>query len=137
MYHTTQKRKLHVVQSPESNPESPHSNSSEVFRLKIDRSKTRSLADLDKPGTSQLTQATVPVEIHRVVHFQDSSENEENSKSDPNKRKTCNQENEKTVESDKRKRPYTTRKTIMNTHRGEDSSESENEENNKSEPKKR
>ena len=82
----TQKHNLNVVQSPESNPESPHSNSSEVFRLKIDRSKTRSLADLDKPGTSQLTRATVPVDVHRV-HFEDSSENEENSKSDPNKRK--------------------------------------------------
>ena len=83
----TQKRKLHVVQSPESNPESPHYNSSKVFRLKIDRSKMRSLADLDKPGTSQLTQATVPVEIHHVVHFQDSSENKENSKSDPKQKK--------------------------------------------------
>ena len=57
--------------------------------------------------------------------------------SDPNKRKTCNQENEKTVEIDKRKRPYSTRKTIMKTHRGEDSSESENEENTKNYQKKR
>ena len=41
----------------------------------------------------------------------------------------------KTVESDKRKRPHTSRKIIMNTHRGEDSSESENEENSKNDQK--
>ena len=90
-----------MQQSPESNADSPHSNTSEVFTLNI--GKRKSLADFDRTGISHLIQETVPVEIHRVVHFQGSSKNEDNGKSDPNKRKTCNQENEKTVKIDQRK----------------------------------
>ena len=95
----TQKRNLNVVQSPESNADSPYSNTSEVFTLNIGKRKT--LVDFVQPN---LIKKTVPVEIHRVD--QSCSENEENL-----------------IESNTRKRQGSARKNITKTHRGENSSE--------------
>ena len=82
----TQKRNLNVVQSPESNADSPYSNTSEVFTLNI--RKRKSLADFVQPS---LIQETVPVEIHRVDQ-------------------SCSGNEEKLIESDKRKRQCSIRK---------------------------
>ena len=57
----TQKRNLNVLQSPDSNADSPYSNTSEVFTLNIHKKK--SLADFVQPS---LIQESVPVKIHRI-----------------------------------------------------------------------
>ena len=82
----TQKRNLNVVQSPDSNADSPYSNTSEVFTLNIRKRKT--LVDFVQPS---LIKKTVPVEIHRVDQC-------------------CSENKETLIESNTRKRQGSARK---------------------------